>query len=209
MRDMGSRVVGMMIRKEEVNFVPSRNPRMLFVFRMPASIPNFRMPLIPKLRADGTSPDMNSGSTPKPVGIVISSPLPLKCTLHQSCTLPLFLPKLLISRHPITTPNHSLLLLLLHRRRLLRLHNPLLLTPQLSQIPKPQMRQRIYCTNPHLRPQLQHPTQQIQTHLVNLRENHSQVLGGIDMEVRLVLWELTDAWPRAFGGRAHESEDLL
>ena len=85
----------------------------------------------------------------------------------------------------------------------------LLLRPQQGQIPKPLMSQRVQRTDPHLRPQLQHTTDQIQTHGVDLRQEHAQVLRGVDVEITLVFRELGDSRPGALGGGAHDAEDLL
>lgn len=64
-------------------------------------------------------------------------------------------------------------------------------------------------TQPHLRPQLQHPADQIQSHLIDLRQIHAQILRSVDVEIGLVFGELGDAGPRAFGGGAHDAEDFL
>lgn len=71
------------------------------------------------------------------------------------------------------------------------------------------MHERLVGAGAHLRPKLQHAAQQVETHLVDLRENHAQVLRGIDMKVGLVFRELGDAWPGALRGGAHQPEDLL
>ena len=71
------------------------------------------------------------------------------------------------------------------------------------------MPQRLERRDPHLRSQLQHATDEIQADLIDLRQEHAQVLRGVDVEVGLVFGELADAGPGAFRGRAHDAEDLL
>ncbi len=71
------------------------------------------------------------------------------------------------------------------------------------------MPQRLERRDPHLRSQLQHPTDQIQADLIDLRQEHAQVLRGVDVEVGLVFGKLADAGPGAFRRRAHDAEDLL
>ena len=71
------------------------------------------------------------------------------------------------------------------------------------------MRQGLIGLDPDLRSKLQHPIQQIQPQLIHLRQNHAQVLRGVDMKVAFIFRELGDTGPRTLRGRAHESEDLL
>lgn len=61
--------------------------------------------------------------------------------------------------------------------------------------------------NPQLRTQLQHALQQVNATRVDLRQDGTQVLRVEDLQVRLVLGKLADAWPRALGGSAHDAED--
>jgi hypothetical protein len=105
-------------------------------------------------------------------------------------------------------PIHRLLLLLRHlrHRRLPWLHRSAL---QLRQVLKPRMSQRLAGTDPHLRPQLQHLAQQIQSQRIHLRQNRMQALGREVVEIRLVFRKLADARPGALGWRAHETEDFL
>lgn len=71
------------------------------------------------------------------------------------------------------------------------------------------MTQRLECRYPHLRSQLQHPRDQIQPHLIDLRKEHAQILGRVDVEIGLVFGKLADSRPGAFGGSTHNAEDFL
>ena len=71
------------------------------------------------------------------------------------------------------------------------------------------MHQGLVGADAHLGPELQHPAQEVQSHLINLRQDHAQVLRGIDVKIRFVFWELGDAGPGALRGRTHQSEDFL
>ena len=71
------------------------------------------------------------------------------------------------------------------------------------------MAQRILGTNPHLRSELQHPAEQIEAQLIDLRQNQPQILRGVDVEIRLILWKLADAGPGPLRRGAHETEDFL
>lgn len=61
--------------------------------------------------------------------------------------------------------------------------------------------------DPQLWSQLQHALQEIEADRVDLRENHAQVLGGVHLEVLLVLRVLGDPRPGALRRRAHDAED--
>ena len=52
-----------------------------------------------------------------------------------------------------------------------------------------------------------HALQEVDAELVDLREDGTEVLGGVHLEVGLVLGELGDAGPGALGGGAHYTED--
>lgn len=71
------------------------------------------------------------------------------------------------------------------------------------------MRQGLIGLDPDLRSKLQHPIEQIQSQLIHLRQNHAQVLRGVDMKIAFIFRKLGDTRPRALRGCAHESEDLL
>ena len=108
----------------------------------------------------------------------------------------------------------SLLLLLLLLRHHLLLHLLtllilLLLMPQARQIRKPRMLQTLLGTRAHLRPQLQHPAQQIQAHRIDLRQDQVQILGVVHVETVLIFRVGGDPRPGALRGRAHQPEDLL
>lgn len=53
----------------------------------------------------------------------------------------------------------------------------------------------------------EHALQQVDAELVDLGQDGAQVLGGVHLDVGLVLGELGDAGPGALGGRAHDAED--
>ena len=117
---------------------------------------------------------------------------------------------LLINTHPIPPLPMSTRLRLRHHLLLLNLLLLLLLLhPQSTQIRKPRMHQTLLRTGAHLRPQLQHPPQQIQARGINLRQDQAQLLRIVDVEVGFVFRVGCYAWPGALGGCAHQAEDLL
>lgn len=71
------------------------------------------------------------------------------------------------------------------------------------------MHQCLISTDAHLRPELQHAAQEVQSHLINLRQDHTQVLRGIDVKIGFVFRELGDARPGALRGCAHQPKDFL
>ena len=71
------------------------------------------------------------------------------------------------------------------------------------------MSQRLLGRDTHLRPQLQHATQQVEPERVDLGENQAQVLCGVDVGIGLVFGELGDARPGTLRGRSHQAEDFL
>lgn len=104
------------------------------------------------------------------------------------------------SIRPLLARNHPL-----HRLckpTLARLLRPLI------QLGKPRMIERLLRRTAHLRPQLQHLSQQLHTHAVDDRENLPQLLRRVDGPGGLIFRERANPRPRAFGGRAHEPEDF-
>lgn len=105
------------------------------------------------------------------------------------CKIYSHLPSLLISRHTITPRRHAHpLLLLSHRHLTLTTHHPLAdllrlrmlllllllrLRPPHIQIPEPSMVRRLLSPDPHLRPQLQTATEQVQRGGLHGREDHA------------------------------------
>lgn len=85
----------------------------------------------------------------------------------------------------------------------------LLRIPHLSQLSKPGVDECLVGAVPHLRPQLEHPAQQIQPNLVHLREDHAQVLRGVDVPIRLVFRELRNPRPGPLRRGPHQAEDFL
>ena len=69
------------------------------------------------------------------------------------------------------------------------------------------MLQRIMGTDPQLGAELQHSLQQIDTAGIDLREDLTEILGSVHLEVLLVFGELRDSGPGALRGRAHDAED--
>jgi len=69
------------------------------------------------------------------------------------------------------------------------------------------MLQRIMGTDPQLGAELQHSLQQIDTAWIDLREDLTEILGSVHLEVLLVFGELRDSGPGALRGRAHDAED--
>lgn len=115
-------------------------------------------------------------------------------------------PPSLISRSAVL---HFLLLLLLLLLLLKLLRSDLLLIAQRGEIPEPQMHQGLVGTDTHFGPDLQHAAQEIQSHLIDLWEDHAQILRGVDVKSVFVFRELGDAGPGALRGGAHQSEDFL
>lgn len=75
------------------------------------------------------------------------------------------------------------------------------------EVVEPRVVQGIRGADPQLGSQLEHALEEIDTGGVDLRQDDPQVLRGIHGEVLLVFRVLRDAWPRAFGWRAHNAED--
>ena len=71
------------------------------------------------------------------------------------------------------------------------------------------MPQRLQGSDPHLGSQLQHPGDQIQAHLIDLGQEHPQILRREDVKIGFVFRELGDSRPAALGRGAHYAEDLL
>lgn len=78
-----------------------------------------------------------------------------------------------------------------------------------GQIVEPGVLQGVCGGDAHLGAELEHAVEEVEADLVDLGQDQAEILGGVDGEVALVLWELGDAGPRALRGRAHQAEDLL
>uniref|UniRef100_A0A1Y1KSA0 Uncharacterized protein n=1 Tax=Photinus pyralis TaxID=7054 RepID=A0A1Y1KSA0_PHOPY len=82
----------------------------------------------------------------------------------------------------------------------------LLLLLMHDQIIKPRVLKSVMGTNSQFRTQLQHSLQQVDPHRVDGLEDVTEVLSGIHLEGRLIVWKLCDAGPSALSGRAHNAE---
>ena len=83
-----------------------------------------------------------------------------------------------------------------------------LLLRALIQLRKPRVREGLLRRTAHLGPQLQHLPQQLQTQVIDLRQNSAELLGSVDRPRRLELGKTRDPRPRPLGRRAHQPEDL-
>lgn len=99
-----------------------------------------------------------------------------------------------------------LLVRLLRNSLLVRLVLRLLLLMH-NQIIEPRVLQRIMSTDTQLRTQLQHSLQQINSRRINRGQDITQILGGIHLEIGLILGQLRNARPRTLRRRTHDSED--